>query len=300
VIGSRASKRAGRQQAQGAQQAADIALGTAREVAPGISTAAEEAATGVLGASERAAGDVLGATGEGTQTLRDIYEQIIGAIEPYGQAGTEGITQLSDLLQPGGEFHQRFSLEDFEADPGYQFRQREGAETITRNAGLRGMARSGQTAKALTRFGQDLASQEYQRAYDRFNDDRTRRFAMLADMVNVGQRATGQGLDAGSVFGRSIADLLFRGSAHAGDTRMRGSIYAGDARQRGAATTAGVMTDAARTAGQAYTGAGSARAAGTVGSGSAWGRMLGGLGQIGIDVGDYYTLQDLMRRGQLV
>ena len=51
--------------------------------------------------------------------------------------------------------------------PGYQFRLEQGLKTIRRGAAAGSGFASGATFKALSTYGQDMASQEYQSAYDR-------------------------------------------------------------------------------------------------------------------------------------
>lgn len=55
----------------------------------------------------------------------------------------------------------------FAQDPSYGFRLSEGAKGIERSAARRGTLLTGGTAKALTDWGQNAASQEYQNAYER-------------------------------------------------------------------------------------------------------------------------------------
>ena len=81
-----------------------------------------------------------------------------------GKAGGERI----------GDFDRADSVRDFdpssvnlEEDPGYKFRLQEGLKAIRRGAAAGSGARGGATLKALTRFGQESASQEYQSAYNR-------------------------------------------------------------------------------------------------------------------------------------
>jgi hypothetical protein len=89
-------------------------------------------------------------------------------------------------------------MSDFEKDPGYQFRMDEGIKAIDRSAAARGGLNSGRTLKALSRFGQDTASGEYQNAYNRFNNDRNSKYNKLAGMAGVGQTANSQLAQAGS------------------------------------------------------------------------------------------------------
>src|SRR5262245_4034208 len=52
-------------------------------------------------------------------------------------------------------------------DPGYAFRRAEGQKALERGAAAQGVLLTGGTEKALSRYNQDYASNEYQRVYDR-------------------------------------------------------------------------------------------------------------------------------------
>ena len=64
------------------------------------------------------------------------------------QAGTEGY----------GSLNKAFGMDQFQADPGYQFRLGEGQKAIENSAASRGGLLSGGTQKALAKYGLDLAS----------------------------------------------------------------------------------------------------------------------------------------------
>ena len=93
------------------------------------------------------------------------------------------------------------------ADPGYQFRLSEGLRALENRAAQRGTLRSGATLQALMDYGQDTASQEYDKAYNRASQDYERAYrnrlqdyqvnrANLADAyaTNLGARERGYGL----------------------------------------------------------------------------------------------------------
>ena len=67
---------------------------------------------------------------------------------------------------PGG-----FDYDDMIADPGYQWRRSEGEKAITRKAAAGSGVHSGATLKALSRFNQNLASEEFEAARDREIED---------------------------------------------------------------------------------------------------------------------------------
>jgi hypothetical protein len=296
----KAAKNAAQAQAQAAERAAKTVLDTAGEVTPWVLAAGERAATDVTGTSERAAEGVLGATEEANRTLGDVYRDVLARIEPYAQLGTRTVDYLGELLAPEGEFNRRFSMADYEQDPGYQFRLEQGQKALERSGALRGMLNSGQTLKALTGYAQGMASQEYQNAFNRFMQQRAQRYQMLSDLAGMGERANAQALGLGTWYGGNVADNLMRGSMYAGDTRMRGATYAGSARMGSASDAARLRIGAAESAADAYMGRGNAEAAGHIGAANAWNRMLGGIGQTAMDVGGYYQLRELMRPSGIV
>jgi hypothetical protein len=91
---------------------------------------------------------------------------------------------------------------DFTADPGYNFRLGEGVKALEGSAAARGKALSGQTVKDILGFSQGLASDEYQRAYDR----------ALGENQLAYSRALGENQQAFNR-GLTVSDILYgRGS----------------------------------------------------------------------------------------
>lgn len=115
-----------------------------------------------------------------------------------------------------GSLMRRFSMEDFEADPGYAFRQQEGMKGIEGGAAARGSLLSGGALKAIQKYGQDLASQEYGNAYGRYNADQTNQYNRLAGLVNTGQGATNQLTNAAGNLGSNLSsNIIGAGNAQA-------------------------------------------------------------------------------------
>jgi|DEB0MinimDraft_4_1074332.scaffolds.fasta_scaffold03278_2 hypothetical protein len=71
-------------------------------------------------------------------------------------------------------------FQGFEGSPGYQFRLEEGQKAIDNAAAARGMLRSGGRAKAMERYGQGFASNEFGNEFNR-----------RAALAGIGQAATG-------------------------------------------------------------------------------------------------------------
>jgi hypothetical protein len=114
---------------------------------------------------------------------------------------------FGSLLKP-------FSQEDFQSDPGYQFRQSEGEKGLQRAASAQGGIGSGRFLKDAMRFNQGLASQDYGAAFDRFNVGQTNIFNRLASASGIGQTAANQTGAAASNFGSQIgSNIIGAGNA---------------------------------------------------------------------------------------
>lgn len=123
--------------------------------------------------------------------------------QTYGQAEGRSLPTAQGAYAAGtpnadtGLLNKKFTMDDFEADPGYQFRIDQGNRGLEASASATGGVLSGGTLKALARYNQDAASQEYQNAYGRFQTDQNNRFNRLASIAGVGQTATNTGIAAG-------------------------------------------------------------------------------------------------------
>lgn len=75
-----------------------------------------------------------------------------GQVDPYLQAGRTGLTGYQNLLNDPSSIVN---------NPGYQFRLGEGSKALERGAAARSGVLSGSAGKAMSRYGQDYASNEY-------------------------------------------------------------------------------------------------------------------------------------------
>lgn len=101
--------------------------------------------------------------------------------------------QAVDLLGPLD--YQPFSYEAFQApswenignDPGYQFRVKQGEQSLMNNRAAQGLTRSGGTLKELLNYNQGMASQEFGNVFDRAERtyDRNRGNAFGAWQANL-------------------------------------------------------------------------------------------------------------------
>jgi hypothetical protein len=138
---------------------------------------------------------------------------------PYREAGVTGQNRLMELLGLGantggadyGKYGRDFGMSDFQADPGYAFRLSEGQKALDRQAAARGGLISGGALKAATRYGQDMGSQEYGNAYNRYQTNRTNQLAPLGSLMTSGQNAAaGAAANAGN-YGANAGNLMMQG-----------------------------------------------------------------------------------------
>lgn len=160
-----------------------------------------------------AAGDAAKMQADAANRATDLqgkmFQQQRADQEPWRQAGMGALSQLGNA-----DFQRDFQASDFTKDPGYDFRMQEGAKALERSAAARGSLQSGGTLKALSRYGQDFASNEYNNAYNRFNADRDRRFNRLSSLAGVGQTANSQVAAAGQNYANQAGQNMM-GAANA-------------------------------------------------------------------------------------
>jgi hypothetical protein len=175
---------------------------------------------------------------DGATSVSDVFGAILnhkkGSVR-FGQP--QAAAPAAPATPPGsGALLRPFAMSDFEADPGYAFRQAEGMKAIERSAAARGGALSGGAVKAAERFGQGLASEEYGRAFDRYNTNQANTFNRLASLAGLGQTANAATGAAGSNYANAItgisqADAANQGNAllAAGNARASGYLGIGNA-----------------------------------------------------------------------
>jgi hypothetical protein len=155
----------------------------------------------VLGAygANRAAKTQANAAQQGLEAQERMYEQTRADQEPWRQAGMTALNQLVPLATN----YQKFGMDQFQQDPGYQFRLNEGLKALDRQAAARGGLISGGALKAASRYGQDYASNEYTNAFNRYQAERNAQLNPLQSLAGIGQSATNYVGDAGQRMGQA-------------------------------------------------------------------------------------------------
>lgn len=255
------------------------------------------------GAAEEAAETQAEAARQAQETQWKMFMQARADQEPYRLAGYGALGRLQDLTgrplsyrdwdespyawDPSPYAFKPPTAADLPQDPGYQFRVAEGQKALERSGSAKGLTLSGGQLKALTRFGQDMGSQEYAAAYDRALGQNELAYGRA---YQANQDRYGRGRDAYTLGYNTLLGL-------------RGAQWNENASVAGLGQTAvgqlGQLGD--RTGGRLadlQTGAGNARAAGIVGQANAWNQGLGSVVGAGNTFANYQLLSSLLAQNQ--
>jgi hypothetical protein len=119
-------------------------------------------------------------------------------------------------------------MQDFQADPGYGFRMSEGMKALDRQAAARGGLISGAALKAAQRYGQDLGSQEYTNAFNRYQINRANQLSPLQGLAGAGQTSANTLGSAAQNYGQNVGGIaLGNAENQANQLVARGDIRAG-------------------------------------------------------------------------
>ena len=163
-------------------------------------------------AAESAAQSSQDASMYATDLQRQMYEEDVARQQPWLQAGENALAQLTAGTAAGGQYMQPFGMEQFQADPGYDFRMSEGVNALDRSAASRGMLLSGAQLKGVQEYGQN--------AYNRYNTDIGNQYNRLASLAGVGQTATGALQQAGSQYSSNVGNLAMQNAATQGNAAL--------------------------------------------------------------------------------
>lgn len=184
-------------------------------------------ASGAFGAqaAQKAATTQAEAQSQANQLLYSMYKEQQGLQEPWRQAGLRALPQVEKIASE----YKPFTMTDMYQDPGYAFRLSEGQKALERSAAARGGLLSGGTGKALERFGQEMGSQEYGAARNRYIQDYLNRLSAQQTLAGYGTGATNALAAAASDYGSK---------AGAGITNIGAAQAAGQVGQANALTGA--------------------------------------------------------------
>ena len=92
---------------------------------------------------------------------------------PFMPPAYEGATPFSRPEYAAAQPFTGLSVDEMNADPGYQFRMQQGQQALERSGAARGVTNTGGTLRNILDYGQQAGSQEYGAAYGRKLNDYT-------------------------------------------------------------------------------------------------------------------------------
>ena len=190
-------------------------------------------------ATESAAAQSAAAAKYATDLQREMWQAQQAQQQPWLQAGQNALNKLIPLTD-----YTKFGMNQFQADPGYGFRLAEGQKALERSAAARGGLLSGATGKNLLRYGQEMGSQEYQNAFNRYQTERAAQLQPLQSLAGVGQTAANTLGAAGQNYAANAGNIASVNAANQGNALLNmGNIRASQYGTAGSALNTALNTN---------------------------------------------------------
>lgn len=155
----------------------------------------------------------------------------LGQLQPYLSSGTANNAKLSELLGTGGDstasdygsLTKPFTPGDLTQDPGYQFNLSQGNAALDRKQAATGGYFSGASLKAAQDYGQGLADNTYNNAYQRYLQQNQNTYNQLAGQTsnglnaansagniysNIGNAQANAGISSSNIINNTLSSLL--------------------------------------------------------------------------------------------
>ena len=171
------------------------------------------------GDAARSAADTAGAASDRAVALqREQYEKQLEMQKPFYDVGVNALPELVKASK-----YTPFGMQQFQQDPGYGFRLKEGQQALDRSAAARGGLISGGALKAAQRYGQDMGSQEYMNAFNRYQTERAARLQPLQSLTGMSQTTANTLGTAGSNMAGNIGNAYMQQGVNQGNALLAGS-----------------------------------------------------------------------------
>jgi len=182
--------------------------------------AAAMVGSSLIGASsaKSAANVQASAADRAAELQREQFDRQVELQAPFREVGLRALPELEAASR-----YTPFDMGKFQQDPGYAFRLSEGQKALDRQAAARGGLISGGALKAAQRYGQEMGSQEYTNAFNRYQTERQARLNPLQSLAGFGQTSVNQLGAAGQAYATGAGEALGAGA------QARASGYIGGA-----------------------------------------------------------------------
>jgi hypothetical protein len=169
-------------------------------------------------AAQDAANTTAGATDRATALQREMWQKQLELQKPFYDVGVNALPGLVNASK-----YTNFGMNQFQADPGYAFRLSEGQKALDRQAAARGGLISGGALKAAQQYGQDMGSQEYMNAFNRYQTERAARLNPLQSLAGMSQTSANTLGAAGANMATNVGNAYMNQGANAGNALMAGA-----------------------------------------------------------------------------
>jgi hypothetical protein len=201
--------------------AAGFLLGGAGGISLGSSLGGaldEATGGGASGAARDAANATADATNRATELQRRMYDENVARQKPFYDVGVNALPELVNASK-----YTNFGMNQFQQDPGYAFRLKEGQQALDRQAARRGGLISGGALKAAQQYGQEMGSQEYTNAFNRYQTERAARLQPLQSLTRYGQTTANTLGNAGSNMAANVGNAYLAQGENQGNALITGA-----------------------------------------------------------------------------
>lgn len=276
IMGNSAAKKAADVQARANTAAADEVTRVTAETNPQIKAAADRAGERAINTATDAGGKVINAGVDASGRVTNDTRDANALLDPYALTGGDATKLLREGIAPGGQFNATPTMKDIQIDPGYAWRVQQGSIGQDRSSAARGGVVSGEAIKDLENYRQGKASEEYAKAFQRFQDNRQKNFDNIFSVAGRGQQAVTTQGDRTIAGGKYFGDTTVGTHEFASGLDFDASKFAGTGDMNAANLMAHNTIDTAKAAADLRTGAAAAKAGGIVGGTNAMTAGIGG------------------------
>jgi hypothetical protein len=181
--------------------------------------AANKAAKEQTRATEAASAAQTEATRESIAAQERMFNRQVELQEPFRRVGVNALPELVEASR-----YTPFGMEQFQQDPGYAFRMKEGLRALENTAAARGGLLSGNQMRGITRFGQELGSQEFGNAFNRYQAERQARLNPLQSLAGVSQSSANTLTNAAGNLGANIGSAYGQLGQNIGANLVAGGV----------------------------------------------------------------------------
>ena len=169
-------------------------------------------------AAQSAADTSAAATNRAADLQYKQYQENVARQKPFYDVGVNALPELVAASK-----YTPFSMQTFQQDPGYAFRLKEGQQALDRSAAARGGMISGGALKAAQRYGQDMGSQEYMNAFNRYQTERAARLQPLQSLTGMSQTTANTLGTAGSNMAGNIGNAYMAQGENQANALLQGA-----------------------------------------------------------------------------